>query len=122
MATKTVDEKIRESQLKIEKEKQKLKKYVAMEHDRKRKARNHRIFTIGGMVDAILKGRFPEDPIDEYEKTVTRLIQIGLAVDEVAGHPVDAQIIKYFLQNQQERGGYFSRFLEQRETESDGES
>ena len=119
---KSVEERIRESQERIEREKAKQKAWVAAENRRKRKERNHRLYTIGGSVEAMLKGHFSFDPLDEFEKTVIRLIQIGMAVDEVAGHPVDAQIIKYFLKNQDQRGHYFSDFVKQRETKRDGDT
>ena len=119
---KTIEEKLRLSQDRIAKERQKQKNWLAAENKRRRKERNHRIFTVGGHVESILKEQHDADPLDDYVQTVDRLLRIGLVVDEVLGRAADPKIVKYFLLNQEQRGHYFSSFTEQRENESDDET
>jgi len=109
---KTFDEKMAEANEKIRKEKEKMKAWVAAENQRLRKERNHRLFMIGGLVESIIK--FDGDE-NLYKKNVERLLKIGLSADEILGHPADANLVKFFLQNQEERGNYFSKFIFDRE-------
>lgn len=119
---KTVEERIRESQEKIEREKMKQKNWLALENKRRRRERDHRLYTVGGRIESILKEKHNADSLDDYVQTVDRLLRIGLAVDEVLGRSADPKTVRYFLLNQEERGHYFSSFMEQREAERNDET
>ena len=111
---KTYEEKIRESQEKIEREKAKQKRWIAAENARKRKERNARIYAIGAHAESIMGAPTGYISMEDHKEHIGRLIRIGLAAEEVFGQEVDPSVFKYFLLNQEERGKYFSRFLEQR--------
>lgn len=109
---KSIDEK-------IEREKAKQKAWIAAEHAKKRKERNSRIFAIGAHVVSVIGTQDETVSVEEYKRRVERLIKIGLTVDKILGREANPMFFEFFLHNQEERGLYFSKFMNRKENEKE---
>ena len=116
---KTVEERIQASQERVKKELEKQKSWIAAENARRRKERNSRIFATGAHVEYIAGAPKDGETIEDYKARIGRLLRIGLAADEVLQRDVDPGHFKFFLLNQQERGHFFSRFMDERDAGRD---
>lgn len=116
---KSFDQKMQESQDRIKREMEKQKAWVAAENARKRKERNARLYATGAHVESIVGVPNENEPIEDFKTRIGRLIRIGIAAEEVLQRDVDPMNFKFFLLNQEERGNFFSRFMDQRDAGRD---
>ena len=116
---KSFDQKMQESQSRINRELAKQKSWIAAENAKKRKERNARLFASGAYVEHVLGVPNDDESIDEYKNRIGRLLRIGMAAEEVLQREVDPMHLKFFLIDQQERGNYFSKFMNKKAADTD---
>lgn len=127
---KSAEERLDELQEKKEAAEKKLKQLQMQEKDlmkkrnaEARKARTRRLIILGGAIEAAMKRPVSEDEIEEIAAVTAAAVKYGspkelgfaAVIEEVLGRKVNAEDVhrvRLFLEYQEERGSYFSSWMD----------